>query len=183
MNRLIAAFAALLVMALPGLAQEFPVTRGACLRRRPSRRSQYGWCRRACTSRISSMRWASRRWASKEWWGEHPTPTWPWAEEARKALNATPEVMNADGVNVEWVAAQKPDLIIATYVDMDEAIYKQAVADRADDRDAQGLCAVGHAVARRVPLHRPRDLGQHGEIGRDHRRVRQALCRGAGAVS
>ncbi len=61
----------------------------------------------------------------KEWWGEHPYATWPWAEEARKAVNATPEVMNADGINIEWVAAQKPDLIIAIYVDMDEATYKQ----------------------------------------------------------
>lgn len=60
----------------------------------------------------------------KEWWGEHPYATWPWAEAARKAVNATPEVMTADGINIEWVAAQRPDLIIAIYVTMDEAMYK-----------------------------------------------------------
>lgn len=59
----------------------------------------------------------------KEWWGEHPYATWPWAEAARKAVNATPEVMTADGINIEWVAAQRPDLIIAIYVTMDEAMY------------------------------------------------------------
>jgi iron complex transport system substrate-binding protein len=60
----------------------------------------------------------------KEWWGEHPYATWPWADEARKAVNATPEVMTADGINLEWVAAQRPDLIIAIYVTMDEAMYQ-----------------------------------------------------------
>lgn len=60
----------------------------------------------------------------KEWWGDHPYATWPWAEAARKAVNATPEVMHADGINIEWVAAQKPDLIIAIYVDMDESTYR-----------------------------------------------------------
>lgn len=61
----------------------------------------------------------------KEWWGEHPYATWPWANAAREAVGATPEVMTADGINLEWVAAQKPDLIIAIYVTMDEATYKQ----------------------------------------------------------
>jgi iron complex transport system substrate-binding protein len=61
----------------------------------------------------------------KEWWGDHPYATWPWADAAREAVGATPEVMTADGINLEWVAAQKPDLIIAIYVTMDEATYKQ----------------------------------------------------------
>lgn len=61
----------------------------------------------------------------KEWWGEHPYATWPWADESRKAVGAEPEVMTADGINIEWVAAQKPDLIIAIYVTMDEATYAQ----------------------------------------------------------
>jgi iron complex transport system substrate-binding protein len=59
----------------------------------------------------------------KEWWGDHPYATWPWAEEARLALGAEPEVMKTDGVNLEWVLAQDPDLIIGIYVTMDEALY------------------------------------------------------------
>ena len=60
----------------------------------------------------------------KEWWGKHPYATWPWAEAARVALGAEPAVMTAEGINIEWVAAQKPDLIIAIYVGMDEATYE-----------------------------------------------------------
>lgn len=61
----------------------------------------------------------------KEWWGDHPYATWPWAEEARLAVGASPEVMDTEGVNLEWVLAQDPDLIIAIYVTMDEARYAE----------------------------------------------------------
>lgn len=60
----------------------------------------------------------------KEWWGGHAYATWPWAETARQAVGATPEVMTAEGINLEWVAAQRPDLIIAIYVTMDETMYE-----------------------------------------------------------
>ncbi|HWA19852.1 MAG TPA: ABC transporter substrate-binding protein [Devosia sp.] len=60
-----------------------------------------------------------------EWWGDYPYATWPWAEEARKAANATPEVLKAWEINIEWVAAQRPDLIVATYFgDLDEGTYQ-----------------------------------------------------------
>lgn len=61
----------------------------------------------------------------KEWFGEHDYATWPWAEEARLAVGAEPQVMDTDGVNYEWVAAQDPDLIIAIYVTMDEERYER----------------------------------------------------------
>lgn len=61
----------------------------------------------------------------KEWWGDHPYATWPWAEAARLAVGAEPEVMDTSGINLEWVLAQDPDLIIAIYVTMDEAIYAE----------------------------------------------------------
>lgn len=61
----------------------------------------------------------------KEWWGDHAYATWPWAEEARQAVGAEPAVMDTDGVNYEWVAAQDPDLIIAIYVTMDEERYER----------------------------------------------------------
>jgi iron complex transport system substrate-binding protein len=60
----------------------------------------------------------------KEWWGEHSYATWPWAEDERLALGAEPEVMNSEDINIEWVAAQDPDLIIAIYVTMDEQTYE-----------------------------------------------------------
>lgn len=59
----------------------------------------------------------------KEWFGERPYATWPWAEAARLAVGAEPAVMDTEGVNLEWVLAQEPDLIIAIYVTMDEARY------------------------------------------------------------
>src|SRR5262245_33379427 len=60
-----------------------------------------------------------------EWWGDYPYATWPWAEDARVAANATPEVLKGFEVNVEWVAAQRPDLIVATYYgDLDEKTYQ-----------------------------------------------------------
>jgi iron complex transport system substrate-binding protein len=59
----------------------------------------------------------------KEWWGGHPYATWPWAEAARQAVGAEPQVMDTDGINLEWVLAQDPDLIVAIYVTMDEDTY------------------------------------------------------------
>ncbi|GLQ11743.1 ABC transporter substrate-binding protein [Devosia yakushimensis] len=58
-----------------------------------------------------------------EWWGEKPYATWPWAEAARAATGATPTVMMGPETNLEWVAAQNPDLIVATYYDLDRATY------------------------------------------------------------
>ncbi|MBJ3786201.1 ABC transporter substrate-binding protein [Devosia sediminis] len=62
--------------------------------------------------------------AVHEWWGEQPYATWPWAEEARLALSAEPAVLMAYEADLEWIAAQKPDLIVATYYELDEATYE-----------------------------------------------------------
>ena len=63
----------------------------------------------------------------REWWGERPFATWPWAEPARDGLGATPQVM-AGELSLEWVAAQKPDLIVAVYSDIDKATYDRLSA-------------------------------------------------------
>lgn len=63
----------------------------------------------------------------REWWGEKPFATWPWAEGARLALNAEPEVMLGE-LSLEWVAAQRPDLIVAVYSDIDQAMYDRLSA-------------------------------------------------------
>lgn len=59
----------------------------------------------------------------KEWWGDQAYATWPWAEDERTALGAEPEVLVSVDINVEWVAAQNPDLIIAVYSDIDADMY------------------------------------------------------------
>src|SRR5262245_49722743 len=40
-----------------------------------------------------------------EWWGDYPYATWPWAEAARVAAGAEPQVLKGFEINVEWVAA------------------------------------------------------------------------------
>lgn len=61
--------------------------------------------------------------AAHEWWGEYPYVTGPWADPLRQELGAEPEVLLDWEIDVEWVAAQEPDLIVATYTDMDQAMY------------------------------------------------------------
>lgn len=58
-----------------------------------------------------------------EWFGEKPYATWDWAEDERAALGAEPEVMTGDGINYEWLLAQDPDLIVATYTWLEEDDY------------------------------------------------------------
>ena len=48
-----------------------------------------------------------------EWFGGYPHATWPWADGARKALNAAPEVQTGFEVDIEWVYAQQPDPVLA----------------------------------------------------------------------
>jgi iron complex transport system substrate-binding protein len=59
------------------------------------------------------------------WFGDYDYGTWPWAEAARLAVGAEPSVGDPDPVNLEWVLAQDPDLIIAIYLPMDESIYAE----------------------------------------------------------
>lgn len=61
--------------------------------------------------------------AVTQWWSDRPYATWPWAERARMAIGAIPVVARGNAVNFEWVLAQEPDLIVATYRDMDRATY------------------------------------------------------------
>lgn len=60
-----------------------------------------------------------------EWFGDYPYATWPWAETARTALAATPDVQNGMEIDVEWVWSMEPDLIVATFAPLDARIYAQ----------------------------------------------------------
>ena len=122
--RFVVALLALIGLAAPALAQDFPVTLEhvygeTTVAEKPVRVLSVGMHEQDFLYALGIAPVGVT-----EWWGEHPYATWPWAEEARKAVNATPAVMNSDGINIEWVAAQKPDVIIALYVDMDEQMYR-----------------------------------------------------------
>jgi iron complex transport system substrate-binding protein len=62
-----------------------------------------------------------------EWYGEHPSATWPWAQD--KLGDARPEVLSInDGFQYERIAALKPDLIVATNAGVDQASYERLSA-------------------------------------------------------
>ncbi len=58
-----------------------------------------------------------------DWFGDYPFATWPWAEAARIATVATPDVQKGYEIDVEWVYEMQPDLIIASFAPMDAQTY------------------------------------------------------------
>jgi iron complex transport system substrate-binding protein len=65
--------------------------------------------------------------ATTEWFGERPGAVWEWAQDELEALGAEPPAVlgDATAVNVESVAAQRPDLILAIYSGLTEEEYAQ----------------------------------------------------------
>lgn len=61
----------------------------------------------------------------REWWGGKPFATWSWAEPARRSLGAEPAVMGGRIIDPEWVLSLNPDLIVATYGDLDSRTYRR----------------------------------------------------------
>ncbi len=107
--------AALLMSAAPALAQDFPVTLdhefgSTTIEARPERIVSVGVHEQDFLYALGIAPVGVH-----EWWGEKPYATWPWAEDERAALGAEPEVLMGFEINVEWVAAQDPDLIVASY--------------------------------------------------------------------
>ena len=65
--------------------------------------------------------------ATTEWWGAQPFAVWPWAQP--KLGPAQPVVLNLDnGIQVDQIAALKPDLIVATNAGVDADTYQKLSA-------------------------------------------------------
>jgi iron complex transport system substrate-binding protein len=114
----------LVAVAAPALSQDFPVTikheRGeAVIQQQPKRVVSIGVHEQDFLYALGVAPVGVH-----EWWGEYPYATWPWADDARIAVGAEPQVLMGWEINVEWVAALKPDLIVASYFsDLDDETY------------------------------------------------------------
>jgi iron complex transport system substrate-binding protein len=65
--------------------------------------------------------------AVTDWFGGEPFGVWPWAQP--KLGGAQPVVLNlTDGIQVDQIAALKPDLIIATNAGLDQDTYNRLAA-------------------------------------------------------
>jgi iron complex transport system substrate-binding protein len=65
--------------------------------------------------------------ATTEWFGKEPFAVWPWAQA--KLGGAQPAVLSIyDGIQVDQIAALKPDLIVATNAGVNEDTYQQLSA-------------------------------------------------------
>ena len=61
--------------------------------------------------------------AVREWYGGYEYATWPWADDARKAVGAEPTVLGSGDLDMEAIAALNPDLIIATWSGITQEQY------------------------------------------------------------
>ena len=65
--------------------------------------------------------------ATTEWFGKEPFAVWPWAQA--KLGGAQPTVLSIyEGIQVDQIAALKPDLIVATNAGVDADTYQQLSA-------------------------------------------------------
>jgi iron complex transport system substrate-binding protein len=65
--------------------------------------------------------------AVTDWFGNEPFGVWPWAQQ--KLGGAQPAVLNLyDGIQVDPIAALKPDLIVATNAGLDADTYQKLSA-------------------------------------------------------
>jgi iron complex transport system substrate-binding protein len=61
--------------------------------------------------------------ATTEWYGDHPGAIFPWAKDALGDAPVPTVLEDTDGIQIEKVAAQRPDLILGVYSGMTEKEY------------------------------------------------------------
>lgn len=59
--------------------------------------------------------------AAREWYGEYPSATWPWAQDALGG--ETMEVLSSEELDFEQIAGLRPDLIVGIFSGMTEKDY------------------------------------------------------------
>ena len=112
--------------------------------------------------------------ATTEWYGEHPGAIFPWATDELGDAKPPTVLDDTDGVEIEKVAAQQPDLILGVYSGITEKEYDGALQARARRRPAQGQARLRHLVAGGDADHRQggRQAGRGAEARRRHRAAR-----------
>ncbi|MEJ8281187.1 iron-siderophore ABC transporter substrate-binding protein [Pseudonocardia spirodelae] len=61
--------------------------------------------------------------AARYWYGAENTVVQPWASAAARALDAAPAVLTMSSIEPEKIAAQRPDLVVGVYSDLDAQNY------------------------------------------------------------
>jgi len=61
--------------------------------------------------------------ATTEWFGKHPGAIFPWAKAKLGAAKVPAVLSSTDGLQIEKIAAQRPDLILAVYSGMTKKEY------------------------------------------------------------
>jgi iron complex transport system substrate-binding protein len=61
--------------------------------------------------------------ATTEWFGKHPGAIFPWAKAKLGSAKVPTVLASTDGLEIEKIAAQRPDLILAVYSGMTEKEY------------------------------------------------------------
>jgi len=61
--------------------------------------------------------------ATTEWFGKHPGAIFPWATDKLAGAKPPTVLTNTDGVQIEKVAAQRPDLIVGVYSGLTQKEY------------------------------------------------------------
>jgi iron complex transport system substrate-binding protein len=62
--------------------------------------------------------------ATTKWFGENPGEIWPWAKEKFGSAKLPEVLTDTDGVQIEKIAALKPDLIVAMYSGLKKEDYE-----------------------------------------------------------
>ena len=114
--------------------------------------------------------------AVTDWFGGEPFGVWPWAQP--KLGTAQPAVLSlADGIQVDQIAALKPDLIVATNAGLDADTYTKLSAI-APTVAQSGQDAFFEPWKDQADTHRPGGLQVRGDGQAHHRRRRRVHQRG-----